>query len=67
MTGFLGLLYEVQDLEPISVELPNGTETMATKTGSIFLSPKLKLKNVLFVPGLNCSLISTAQLIEEIF
>ena len=32
-----------------------------------FFSPKLNLIHVLFVPGLNCSLIPIAQLIEEDF
>jgi len=52
-------------LEPIPVELPNGTMTMATKRGTVCLSTNLKLNHILYVPGLNCSLISIAQLIEE--
>ena len=65
--GILGLLCDIQNLEPIPIESPNETETMATKSASVFLNPMLKLHHVLFVPGLNCNLISMAQLIEEHF
>lgn len=57
MTGSLALLCDVCDLKPIPVEQSSGTMTMATKQGSIQLNPKLKLNHVLFVQGLNCSLI----------
>ena len=47
------------------IELPNESLTMATKQGSIQLNPNIKLQHVLYVPGLNCSLISIEQLIKK--
>ena len=35
------------------------------KRGSVQLNPNIKLRHVLYVSGLNCSLIHIAQLIEE--
>ena len=67
MTGSLSLMHDIHDVELISVELPDGSVTMATKGGSISLNSKLRLNHVLYVPGLNCSLISIAQLIDENF
>jgi len=67
MIGFMELSCDVHDLDSIPVELPIGTVTMATKRGSSYLNPRLKLNHVLFVPGLNCSLISIVQLIDENF
>jgi len=59
------MMYDVHDVEPIPVELANGTMTIITKRSSIILNSKLRLDHVLFLPGLNCSLISIAQLIDE--
>jgi hypothetical protein len=47
------------------VGLPNGQQTAATKEGTVVLSDKLKLANVLYVPSLQCNLISVSQLINE--
>jgi len=60
----LSMLKEVQEIEAILVGLPNGAETLAIKKGAVQLNLKLILNNVLFVPGLNCNLISIAQLID---
>ena len=65
MIGFFGELFDVCNLESVLIELPNGSLTMATKQGSIQLNSNLKLHHVLYVSGLNCSLIFSAQLIEE--
>lgn len=47
------------------VGLPNGQSVTATKEGTIKLAGGLKLENVLYVPCLNCNLISISQLIDE--
>jgi len=60
MMSLLDSLCDVCDLESIPVELPNGSVIMATKRGTVCLSPNVKLNHVLYVPGLNCSLISIA-------
>ena len=67
MTGNLAQLSNVEGTRPIPIRLPNGGYSMATKRGSVQLSPKLTLYDVLFVPDLDCNLISIAQLIEELF
>ena len=38
---------------------------LATKEGTSILDGGLKIENVLYVPGLNCNLISISQLIDE--
>ena len=65
MTCELSLLRDVQDMDAVLVELPNGSETLAIKKGMVHLSSNLILNNVLFVPGLNCNLISIAQLVDD--
>jgi len=47
--------------------MPNGENSVATKSGLVQLNSKILLYDVLFVPGLNCNLISIAQLINELF
>jgi len=65
MMRFLSMMDDIHDVEPIPVAQRNGSLTIATKRGSIILNSKLRLNHVLYVPGLNCSLISIAQLIDE--
>jgi hypothetical protein len=45
--------------------MPNGTRTYATKEGMVTIGDKLMLKHVLFVPNLNCNLISISQLLQD--
>ena len=61
------MLCDIHDVESMLVELPNGSMTMATKRGLIVLNLKLRLNHVLYVPRLNCNLISVVQLIDENF
>ena len=65
MTGDLNLLMNVSHITPIPVVLPNGVITFARKRG-MGLGKKLVLNDVLFVPDLQCNLISIAQLIEDL-
>ena len=65
MTNILSLMHDVENIEPIHVKLPNGFETLAIKTGTIYLNSKLRLNNVLFFPRLNCNLISIVQRIDD--
>jgi len=66
-TGNLAQLSNVDDTRPIPIRLPNGDYSIATERGSVQLSPKLILHDVLFVSDLDCSLISITELIEELF
>ena len=66
MTGNLKEMSEVHNITACPVGLPNGERTNATKEGTIILEGGLKLKNVLYVPKLRCSLISVSQLLDEL-
>jgi Integrase core domain/GAG-pre-integrase domain len=65
MTGEYEHLSDVCKLAPSFVELPNGTQTVAEHEGSVRLSGGIVLKRVLYVPSLNCSLISLGKLIKD--
>jgi len=65
--GDLKKLSKVQDIQPILVGLPNGENSITTKSGLVQLNSKIVLYDVLFVSVLNCNLISIAQLINELF
>ena len=67
MTEEIELLNNVMEIDPTLVILANGSVTYAVKRGTIELNPKLILLNVLYVPSLNCNLVSVAQLLDEIF
>ncbi|MCH83031.1 hypothetical protein A2U01_0003845, partial [Trifolium medium] len=62
MTGDLRLLHERKMVRRCPVGLPNGEQVVATKEGVVTLEGGLKLMNVLYVPGLNCNLISDRTL-----
>jgi hypothetical protein len=65
MTGNLRSLQELKDIQGCPVGMPDGQKVVATKEGTTTLDGGLKLSNVLYVPQLNCSLISMTQLIDE--
>jgi hypothetical protein len=65
MTSTLACMNDVRDIEPCPVGMPNGTRTYATKEGMVTIGDKLMLKHVLFVPNLNCNLISISQLLQD--
>ena len=67
MTGNLGKLSNVHDTHPILVELPNGDTSLASRQGWAQLNSTTTLSNVLYVPDLNCNLVSIAQLTNELF
>ncbi|KAJ4760696.1 Retroelement pol polyprotein-like [Rhynchospora pubera] len=65
MTGNYECLQSVHDIAPSSVGLPNGTQTMAKHEGQVVLQGTLTLRKVLYVPTLNCNLISLSKLISD--
>jgi hypothetical protein len=65
MTGCLQHLSDVREVVGCPVGLPNGQTAMSTKEGTMRLADGLILKNVLYVPKLNCNLISISQLSDE--
>ena len=62
MVGDLHKLQDMRDIPNCPVGLPNGSQSFATKEGTIKIDKYLTLDNVLYVPGLTCHLISVSQL-----
>ncbi|KAJ3684390.1 hypothetical protein LUZ61_013554 [Rhynchospora tenuis] len=65
MTGNFECLKNVHKIVPTSVLLPNGDQTFADLEGSVHLSEGLTLKRVLYVPCMNCNLISVSELLRD--
>lgn len=65
MTGHLDNLNNIKSSIPCSIGLPDGRETVAVEQGDTNLSEKFKVHNVLYVPDLQCNLLSISQLIDE--
>ncbi|KAK4417314.1 hypothetical protein Salat_2557000 [Sesamum alatum] len=66
MTGDIKLLTGVRKISPCLVGLPIGEHTTAMKEGIICFGKHIYLNNVLFVPDMNCTLISVAQMVKEL-
>ncbi|CAL9226810.1 unnamed protein product, partial [Arabidopsis halleri] len=66
MTGQIDLLTDTRDIAPVLVSLAAG-DAIATKQGTIKLTPQLSLYNVYLVPGFHINLISFGQLVTENF
>ncbi|CAH9128802.1 unnamed protein product [Cuscuta epithymum] len=56
--GNLTLLCQIKNIESCTVGLPDGQTVMANKAGRVIISDNLISEHVLFVPNLNCNLIS---------
>ena len=67
MTREFSKLARTYDDHPIIVNMPNGQHSIATKHGIVQLNSNIILRDVLYVPDLNCNLISIVHLINELF
>jgi hypothetical protein len=65
MTGNVRIMQKTKNVQGCPVGLPNGEQAVATHEGIVILEKGLQLSNVLYVPGLNCNLISVSQLIDD--
>lgn len=65
MTGNLSLLVNVRPTSPCSVGFADGSKTMSTSSGMFHMSESFKLDNVLYVPSLDCTLISVSKLLKH--
>jgi hypothetical protein len=65
MTGNVRIMQKTKSVQGCPVGLPNGEQAVATREGIVILETGLQLCNVLYVPGLNCNLISVSQLIDD--
>ncbi|XP_010463099.1 PREDICTED: uncharacterized protein LOC104743749 [Camelina sativa] len=65
MTGTLSLLTDVVPIPPGPVGFADGSKAFAISMGAFPLSHNVKLTNVLFVPSLNCTLISVSKILKQ--
>jgi len=65
MIGNLSHLHNLRAISLCPVGLPDESNIVATKEGSIIFGSDFVLENVLYVPGLSCNLISVSQLIDH--
>ncbi|KAH9718013.1 retrovirus-related pol polyprotein from transposon RE1 [Citrus sinensis] len=66
MTGSRELMTDLQNIGPSPIGLPNGTCSHAQGEGTVEFGNNLRLNHVLYVPDLNCNLISLACLINDL-
>lgn len=64
MTGDVRLLTNLRKLVGCPVHFADGSQMQATQSGVLRLSDKIILEHVLFVPNLNCTLLSVAKLVD---
>ncbi|GJZ82291.1 retrovirus-related pol polyprotein from transposon TNT 1-94 [Tanacetum coccineum] len=65
MTGILEDLSNLKEIVQWPVELPDGNIAMAKKEGDVCFDNGFVLRNVFYVPGLTCNLLSVPQLLDE--
>ncbi|CAA7024653.1 unnamed protein product [Microthlaspi erraticum] len=64
MTGNISLLASVKDTSPCTIGFADGSTTVSTQTGVLPLTDRIALPDVLYVPNLNCSLISVSKILK---
>lgn len=65
MTGNLSLLVNVCSTSLCSIGFADGSKTMSTSKGVFHMSNNITLENVLYVPSLDCTIISVSKLLKE--
>ncbi|KAL2903744.1 Retrovirus-related Pol polyprotein from transposon TNT 1-94, partial [Bienertia sinuspersici] len=65
VTGNYSCLHNITHISEWAVGLPDGRRVSATLSGSVQLSSTITLSNVLYVPGLNCNLLSVSCLLRD--
>ena len=65
MTGDISFLVNTTSILPCPVGFADGNKAYATHTGTFPLTDRITLDHVLFVPNLNCSLISVSKLLNQ--
>ena len=66
VTGSFGLLNNVHDVSDCPIGLPDGKQMISTKQGDVILCSEIVLRNVYYIPQLQCNLISVTQLIDDL-
>ena len=65
MTGDINLLIDLEDISSCKIGFADGSTTVEKKKGVLPLSDRISLYDVLYVPDLNCSLISVSKLLKH--
>ncbi|GJV08201.1 hypothetical protein Tco_1345857 [Tanacetum coccineum] len=65
MTGIIEDLSNLKEIVQWPAKLPDGNIAMAKKQGDVCFDNGFVLRNVLYVPGLTCNLLSVPQLLDE--
>ena len=65
MTGDISQLVGVREIPPCVVGFADGGTSTSCQMGDLILSDKISLKAVLFVPSLDCTLISVSKLLKH--
>ena len=65
MTGELSQLVNIREMSPCLVGFADGGTTTSTNMGDLVLSETISLKDVLYVPELDCTLISVSKLLKH--
>ncbi|GJW47591.1 retrovirus-related pol polyprotein from transposon TNT 1-94 [Tanacetum coccineum] len=65
MTCIIENLSNLKEIVQWHVELPGGNIAMVKKKGDVCFDNGFVLRNVLYVPGLTCNLLSVPQLLDE--
>ncbi|XP_013617421.1 PREDICTED: uncharacterized protein LOC106323923 [Brassica oleracea var. oleracea] len=66
MTGDEKLLTSLTPVVSCPVSFADGSHVFASMSGSLRLSETITLSHVLFVPNLNCTLLSVAKLLKQV-
>ncbi|KAL8151035.1 hypothetical protein V2J09_020843 [Rumex salicifolius] len=61
----LDCMTKVKEIDACPVRMPNGDVTYAVKVRTLSFGDQFKLRNVLYVPKLDCNLISIPQLLDD--
>ena len=65
MTGNVSLLKNVCSTSPCSIGFADGSKTISTSMGVFHVSNHITLEDVLYVPSLDCTLISVSKLLKH--
>ena len=66
MTGEVGSLFNIEKIDPVIIDLPNGQRTITDKQGTIVLDKNLSLDKTLLVPSLTCDLVSVSRVCKDL-
>ncbi|CAL9227241.1 unnamed protein product, partial [Arabidopsis halleri] len=61
----LSLFDDINSISETTVKLPNSTQIAINQSGTVKLSDKLLLRNVLFIPSFHMNLISVSSLLQD--